>query len=196
MESRSVIKYLGFTPIIQYWNNEVLDSHIGLCFNIIYDELSEKTTIIQIIHIDLDDFDIVLNLSNIIITIYIGLDEFTPDSLRDSDPLYANRQLSAFNINITAETNTGEQIYEQTINFSKISQIYRLINIPNIKNRIHLDQERIMLIKFFHFITKIVKIVYDKKNELINIIKNDNKIDQYFNIVLTSINNSIVIHNN
>jgi hypothetical protein len=41
---------MNFTPIIQYWNNEILDSHVGLCFNLIYDVESEKYYFVDIHH--------------------------------------------------------------------------------------------------------------------------------------------------
>jgi hypothetical protein len=174
--------------IVQYWNNEIIESNIGIHFKFIFDTDVEKVNEIFVIHTDIYDIHVSLKLPKITINAYINIEQL--DLLEDNN--YRNH-LYQLSVEFIIVDNNENKICRKMDFNDIISEIYidEIIHMPFVESNILSDKEMAQSIKFFNMLSKIVIIVYDKHLIIGEIIEDDTTIDNTFNNVLKSVNNDI-----
>jgi hypothetical protein len=174
--------------IIQYWNNEITDSNIGIHFKFIFDCDFEKVNEIYVIHTDIYDIHVSLKLPKITINAYINIEQLDLLEVNNSQ-----NHLFQLSVEFIIVDNNNDKL-DRKIDFNDIiSKIYidEIIHIPFVESNILSDKEMSQSIKFFNMLSKIVNITYTKYLNIGEIIEDDIIISDTFNSVLLSINNDI-----
>jgi hypothetical protein len=189
---------------IEYWNNEIIESDIGIHFKLKFDSNYEKINKIRIIHTDISDIHISLILSKIIINAYICIEQFgaleEEDILENSQHAEVERpnsepegHLFDLKIEFIIVDNNGVKICRK-INFNDAifqTHVNDIINLPFVQSNLPSDKEKSQPKKYFNMISKIVKTTYDKRLNIDEIVLDNTMIHEIFNDILMSINDEL-----